>query len=186
MNGWRIALAVPLCGALTIWFIPQAHTLYAVLILAVVSSYIFLQNFPTMSRFVHSRKRTFEDLVVQGEPEDKDKFQSAFIHKVNILLSFFVAALVYYAKYRIEHTSLGWMEILGVIGGLISLYGRFHKSFGYILLTITYYRKKRHVRRKLSDIEGDGGMTQSVSVPMDLRLAQGPTELSFVSVVDGF
>ena len=71
------------------------------------------------------------------------KFQNRFIYIQQFILATTISLIVYYAVQRYQYSTQAIAEVLGSIGGLISLYIKLTRFLGRMLLSFLYYIKKR-------------------------------------------
>jgi hypothetical protein len=125
-----------------------------------ISSLIICWNFPGIAKMGYTKPIYFEDLAEQTQVsrkilkkkilnniETSKNFQYQFILIQQIILSFTIAIIIEYASYRYKSTNLIFTEVLGLLGGLVSLYSKITKIIGKILLKFLYYKKKRERKR---------------------------------------
>ena len=127
------------------------------------SSFIISWNFPAISKFGYTRPIYFEDLEERNTKkfikkkiiktiEKSKKFQNRFIILQQIILSVTLALIIDYSTHRYKDTTLVFTEILGLLGGLISLYSKITKIIGKIVLNCLYWRKKKERRELLLEM----------------------------------
>lgn len=123
----------------------------------VLGSYIILYHFPYFLKSMHTRPLYFEELENNEEIDKNLKkcFQDIFLKVINIVLAIVIGAIVDYAFYRFHDSKLSWFEILGLIGGMLSLYRSAWDYIGRVLLLWlsfqkSYYNDKR--KRKYSNL----------------------------------
>jgi hypothetical protein len=61
-------------------------------------------------------------------------------------MSLLAAAVLNYAVFRIQHSTLGHFELVGMVGGMLSLYSSCHEATGKLLLKLLHRRKPRPTR----------------------------------------
>lgn len=147
---------IPLIFAIGLYFFPAFISTWTISVGAFVLAITILYNFPHISRMMHTRRRGYEDLADREalSGADKTQFQDLFIKVINIPLAICVTVLVNYGLFQYHRSNLNNVEIVGMIGGLLSLYGRLHKFIGYIVLHMVHKHKVKHVeRRRTSSID---------------------------------
>jgi hypothetical protein len=159
------------CGCLFNWkrfFLPLAIILPIFIIFeklqndiyiflsCLVSSFILTWNFPYFSKYGYMRPIYFEDLEQDNlnykkiikkkiitNIEASAKFQNKFILFQQLILSITMALIIDYSTHRYKDTTLVFTEILGLMGGLLSLYLKITKFIGKLILKILYLTKKK-------------------------------------------
>lgn len=132
---WRISLIVPIaCISLLffrwfenpMWMIPSVF----------ISAFIVFHNFPYTTKWLNVKPIYLEDLHANEiiEPEIKEKFEKLFSYIIQLFMSIVIASLILYFMNKI-HENPPILELLGMIGGLISLFVSVQNSIGSILLT---------------------------------------------------
>lgn len=127
-----------------------------------ISSFIFLWNFPSISKIGYSKPVYFEDLdennsqiikkKILSNIELSKKFQNRFIFIQQIILSTTIGLISDYAIQKYRYQTLAIAEVLGAVGGLFSLYVKITKFLGRILLNYLYKRKKMEKEKILKNI----------------------------------
>ncbi|VVU95193.1 hypothetical protein CPAV1605_918 [seawater metagenome] len=128
-----------------------------------VSALIICWNFPQIAKMGYTKPIYFEDLAEQNmiskkllkkkilnNIESSKNFQYQFILLQQVFLSLTIAVIIEYASYRYKSTTLIFTEVLGLLGGLVSLYTKITKMIGRMLLKCLYMRKKEQ-RRKIME-----------------------------------
>lgn len=111
---------------------------------SVTNTFVVLYNFPILSLIFHSKPIYFEDLRDETlEDGLKDKFQKDFLIVISVALSFLSGVLANYFLFQIHTSSLKWFELIGVMGGVFSLYVKFQNGIGKILIYGMQWRKRR-------------------------------------------
>ena len=137
-------------GTIFIWLYVTTSLLY-LLPCITVSSYVLFFNLPVLVYWTHMRPVHWEDLE-QGRVSEEDavRYQRLFITLNNFMLSVLVTALVYYAGYQFNKTSVTMFESIGIVGGIIGLYGAVAGKIGSVLLTYLYGVKENNIMLELS------------------------------------
>ena len=129
---------------------------FYIFISCLISSFILTWNFPYFSKFGYTKPIYFEDLEQEklnldkvaknkiiSNIENSKKFQNRFILFQQIILSVTLALIIDYSTHRYKNTSLVFTEILGLLGGLFTLYLKITQFIGKIILKILYVNKKK-------------------------------------------
>jgi hypothetical protein len=120
-------------------FVPQwewARTIYYITASVIMSTFSILINFPSIIHFLHGRPVYFEDLEDDQAADRKTKrrFQLAFEISLTITLAILMGSLIDYYLDRFNHTTLSDLELLGVLGGFLSLLSKCEDIIGKALL----------------------------------------------------
>jgi len=120
-------------------FVPEwdwAQSIYYVTASVILSTGAILLNFPKIIHFLHGKSVSYEDLEDEHavEVRMKRRFQRAFEVTITATLAILMAALIDYYLDRFDNTELSTLEILGVIGGFISLLHKIEDIIGKMLL----------------------------------------------------
>lgn len=131
-----------------------------------VSSFILTWNFPYFSKYGYTRPIYFEDLEqdklsykkiikkkIITNIETSKKFQNKFILLQQLILSITMALIIDYSTHRYKNTALVFTEILGIIGGLLSLYLKITKFIGKLILKILYLSKKKERDKLINEMK---------------------------------
>jgi hypothetical protein len=141
-------------GLLTLPFIfPVLLTYYAIPFIYFTSSYIFFLNFPSLVASLQKRPLYLDDLILDSEDGDlrDNRFRKAHSLVMNFILAGLFAAFSEYVIIQgIRKKPI--MEILGLVGGNLSLYFKIQHMAGKMLLRLCHCLKEQEVtKRKLSD-----------------------------------
>jgi hypothetical protein len=130
----------------------------------------FLYNFQCFTIFFHEKPIYFEDLKdtnnkVNFNPTANLKFQNTFIfiHQITLSMAFVIIIDFFYHRINTIHFTL--IEILGIVGGFISLYQKITSLLGNILIEILYRTKKINDKYK-NEVEFK--ITQEKKLPLNL------------------
>ncbi len=109
---------------------PQCRTRLYMVPAGVVIVYILFNQYPFLSRRMHQRKLTYEDLedIRDADPELRRRFQIVFMRVQQIGGAICAGILVLYG-FHVFDNDQSVFEIIGILGGLLSLYA---KIFGYV------------------------------------------------------
>ena len=120
------------------------HELYMVPA-GIVITYLLFNEYPWLVRRMHSRKLTYEDLedFQDADPELRRRFQLVFVRIQQIGGSLCAGVLVMYGFHTFG-SEKSFFEIVGVLGGLISLYARVFGYIGNFCIACLYRLKKKH------------------------------------------
>lgn len=131
--------------ALPSYFFPILRTVYYITPSVAVCSYVILYHCPYFLKSMHTKPLYFEDLEDNEAIREslKRKFQDVFLKIINVLLAIIVGGLVDYFLYRFQRSSLSWFEILGLIGGMLSLYRTMWDYVGRFLLMVLMLKKEQ-------------------------------------------
>jgi hypothetical protein len=146
------------------------NTEYYILSYIFISILSLLYNFPCFTIFFHEKPIYFEDLKdtnnkINFNPTINMKFQNTFIFIHQITLSIAFACIIDFFYHRIHTIHFTLIEILGIVGGFISLYQRITSLLGNILIEFLYRTKKINEKYK-NEIEFK--ITQEKKLPLNL------------------
>lgn len=151
------------------FFLPSVVLFPCLLIIEIYQNYYYIffslftslliltWNFPIISRLIYSRPIYFEDLsntlILENKEktkiiydiENSNKFKSKFIIFQQFIISLVIALMADYIRSRLNSDNVTPIEILGVIGGLISIMIKIIKILGKISLYIIYKQSKKEI-----------------------------------------
>lgn len=109
---------------------PECRTRLYMVPAGVVIAYVLFNQYPFLTRRMHQRKLTYEDLedIRDADPELRRRFQIVFTRVQQIGGAICAGILVLYGFHVFDNES-SVFEIIGILGGLLSLYA---KIFGYV------------------------------------------------------
>ena len=115
-----------------------AKSIYYIIPSCALFSTGILLNFPKILHILHARKTTIEDLhdVRSKNKKIKNRFIVLFEISLTFMLTIVVALVIDYYLNKISLSNLSSFEILGVIGGILSLISKIESSIGKFLLSI--------------------------------------------------
>ena len=138
----------------------------------------FVLNFPNVAPSIHSRPIWLSDLDTDTTAaahldafanEIRVRFFNYFFILVNVsfvtLLSIFSIYISALFSSRFENTN--WVEIAGVLGGILSLWSRAQQLAGRVLLNLCYHMRKRKLEEHLITVTS--ASLQSIVMPFQLE-----------------
>ena len=158
------------------FFIPSAILFPIMLIFEVFRNnfYIFISifislliltwNFSYFAKLCYSKPIYFEDL--EDDKSDKKRIKSRIMYNIELSSKFkrrfiifqqFLASIAFaivaeYISIKYNNTEYNTIELLGVIGGLLSLQTRVIQLCGRMFLSLLYYLKERERERLLQQM----------------------------------
>ena len=140
-----LLIILPILTAIPYEPLEWSRSLYYLIPASGVATFILLINFPQIVKSIHGRPLCFEDLADEQyvDPLIKRHFQIIFICMLQITLTLIMTGLIYYYYDRLHNTELSKMEILGVLGGFISLLMKIENFIGNGILTLLNICKSR-------------------------------------------
>jgi len=109
------------------------------------SYYIFI-NFPIIGETLHEKPTYIEDLVMSTNGIDDHSFKKKYSVIMNFILALLFSLFAEYVIVQgIEKRPI--IEILGIIGGNLSLYMKTQNTIGKILLTFYSFMKTKEISR---------------------------------------
>ena len=138
---WVILAVIALCslGAL-----PELrHEVYMVPA-GVVVAYLVFNELPWVTRRMHTRKLTYEDLedIEDADPELRRRFQIVFTRIQQIGGSLCVGVVIMYG-FHVFQAKKSLFEACGILGGLLSLYARIFGYIGNFCITFLHRLKRK-------------------------------------------
>ena len=133
---------------------PDLQTQWYVAFVAMSGCASTLHAFPSMARAVFRRPTYLEDIERPWpresayERELRHRFQLIFNNVMIATTSLTLGIIVEYAVYRYHSTTLNNLELLGVTGGLISIFGDVHTVIGKIIISVLDAIRKSHEKRR--------------------------------------
>ena len=109
-----------------------------------VTGVIVVINMPFIISGMHSKPKYIEDIILDYELTDanKDKYKLIFEYVIGTLSSILLGGLVYNTL-RTNNEIEGWINLAGITGGILSMYGKFLKFAGKAFLSCLEKLKKR-------------------------------------------
>lgn len=140
-----ILTILPILTAIPYEPLEWSRSLYYLVPASGLATFILLINFPQIVKNIHGRPLYYEDLIDEKciDPLIKRHFQIIFICMLQITLTLIMTGLIYYYYDRLHNTGLSKMEILGVMGGFISLLMKIENFIGKCMLTMLNICKER-------------------------------------------
>jgi hypothetical protein len=126
------------------WLAPYVST-YTVLPLSFMMSYGIFINFPILVKVTSSRPLYYDDLkddrYVDGP--SRNRFKAIFVAITQVIFAIILMGLIYYYSQKYPTSTLSGFEIVGVMGGFISLFKSAAQLAGTIMLKIVQKMKAR-------------------------------------------
>jgi len=173
-NWKRFFLPLAIILPILIFFERLQNDFY-IFLSCLISSFIISWNFPALSKFGYTKPIYFEDLEqkdnykkiikkkIINNIETSKKFQNRFIILQQFILSITLALIIDYSTHRYKNTTLVFTEILGLLGGLFSLYGKITKGIGKVVLNILYWRKKKERKKMIVEMKKNKEYVRKIS-----------------------
>lgn len=140
MKKWTLLVLTPI--PFLYFIFPTLHSVWYISIMSGVSFYIIVNVFKCIIPWLHSKPIYFDDLEDHMNPQYRDRFQQWFTRILQIMTSLICIALVWYYTQRYESTSLSALELLGVLGGFLSLMSKVEDYTGsFLLMGLNHYRR---------------------------------------------
>jgi hypothetical protein len=161
------------------FFLPSTIILPCFLIIDVFRNYIYIffstfttlmilsWNFPFFTKIMYSKPIYFDDLnndessqkIVKRKIlyniENSNKFKTKFIIFQQFFSSIAISLLAEYINVRYHNSEYSTIELLGVLGGLISLSVKIIRLFGKLFLYYLYRVKKHEQEELLNEINSN-------------------------------
>lgn len=130
-----ILLLLPLLPVLPYKSLEWSKTLYYIIPSSGVSTFVLLFNFPQIVSTIHKKPFYYDDLDRNDLGfEMKRRYQLIFITILQITLTIVMSVVSYYYYDRFHNTTLSKMEIVGVLGGMLSLLLKIENIIGRMSL----------------------------------------------------
>lgn len=117
-----------------------------------VTGIIAVYNVPFIISAAHSKPKYIEDIILEYEltDEKRDKYKRVFEYVIGTLSSLLLGGLVYNTL-RTNNEITSWMNLAGIAGGILSMYGKFLKFAGKIFLSCLDKLKQRKERNSTTN-----------------------------------
>ena len=148
--------------------VAELSNMYTIGPLAFLASYGIFLNFPALVKIPYSRPFYYEDLKDEKYVNNqyRNRFKAVFVAWAQLILAFILCGLIYYYSQKYNSSALSGFEIMGVMGGFISLFKSMSNVAGTIVLKMIKSMKKdardppkssctRSLSFVLSEEEGD-------------------------------
>lgn len=151
----RVSLLIPITFAVCMYF--YNDVLFDIKYISpatFICSFIVFWNFPKLGAWLQTKPTYVEDLVIDVNSKDiKYRFVKRYTLVTNFFLSGLVMFIIDYTIFQKYNTSnLHSFEMIGIIGGVISIYFKVQAIVGKLLLTVFYKMKRRGVKKINSSI----------------------------------
>lgn len=117
-----------------------------------ITCIITVYNVPFIISGMHSKPKYIEDIVLEYEltDEKREKYKRIFEYVIGTLSSILLGGLVYNTL-RTNNEITGVMNLAGITGGVLSIYGKFLKFSGKMFLTCLDRIKKQQEKETTTD-----------------------------------
>jgi hypothetical protein len=167
-----------------------ARSIYYVTASVVLSTASILLNFPKIIHFLHGKSVSYEDLEDEHavEVRMKRRFQRAFEVTITATLAILMGAMIDYYLDRFNHTELSSLEILGVIGGFMSLLYKVEDFIGKVLLIVLHcYKTEFSPRPSVAAMTGpNSGCNTPIKHSSTFGLTSGMPDIELGPPAIGF
>jgi hypothetical protein len=152
-------------------YIPPLHlsflkTPYYIIPLSMFASFISFQVIPLLTTYIHKKELQLKDLIdkemtmrrVPSDPEIKllnDPIYHIKLYKYLLYTfsSIFMGVLVYYLLFDLEHTSLNYIEITGILITYVNFFNSIHQNVSRGVLMVLHYYKNYNKDKNHINIE---------------------------------
>lgn len=120
---------------------------YFISAVSFIGSWIIFWNFPQIGVMIQHKPIYVDDLVLRNSSLDiRYKFIRYYSYLTNFLLAILVMVIADYTFIKLVDDGFDTIyEVIGTIGGLISLYFKFQSLIGKLVLTICYKLKNSNM-----------------------------------------
>jgi hypothetical protein len=117
---------------------------------SVVTAYFVFRTLPYLSKVIHQKPTYFEDLMVYGAPTSglQHERRLLFSQIMACCLAVAVGSVVEYGFIKLQHVHMNYLEVLGVVGGLCSLYRSIQNCVGKLVIFVLKRREARRPTRR--------------------------------------
>ena len=160
MNPIRFLLRVAAtCVALPIAFPDQLLNVYAFPILMFYAGYFSLLNIPRVGMMLQSKPTYVDDLTIVQNGAVDESFKKVYAVLMNLILALMLASAAEYVVLK-GITEKPLIEIVGMVGGVLSIYVKVQNSAGKVLLFVFARCKNKevHRRRRASSVEAQSDL----------------------------
>jgi hypothetical protein len=169
-----IRLLIPVSIALvTIPWVFREYLLnyYSFTVFYFFGSYFFFINFPILSEILHTKPVYIEDLILTSNqdaiPFDNHSFKKKYTVLMNVILAILFSIFADYVILQGVHEK-SIIEVMGILGGNLSLYNKVQNTLGKSLLTLcNCFKTEEQNRRTSLDITNAASVTRTPSVHED-------------------
>ena len=102
--------------------------------------YMILNQYPDYARFANKRKITYEDLE---DFRDADRFKNDSKSCSRAYNKWCDMVVMSFYMFHIFDSNPPWFESIGLLGGLLSLYGKLFNYIGSLSINCLYRMKKK-------------------------------------------
>ena len=158
-----LAIVLPYIPPLNLTFL---KTPYYIIPLSMFASFISFQVIPLLTTYIHKKELQLKDLIdeeigtqnMKKIPSNPDlKLLENPIHQIKLykyllytFSSIFMGILVYYLLFDLEHTTLNYIEITGILITYVNFFNNIHQNVSRVVLTILHYYKNRHIVKEIN------------------------------------
>ena len=142
-------MTLPLGALVCLWYVPEEiyFSLYFLSPICFVSSFALLCNFPQLGSWIHTKPLHVNDLRVIHSK--KQNFLWWYTYITNALLAVVITGIIDWTfTIQKKHLSASAVEILGTLGGVLSLYLKIESVVATSLLHLTFQCKQQSKKKK--------------------------------------
>ena len=134
MRQAAVVLAV-LSAVAAVVLVPALHSTVVVTLVALLGAFALCRTFPRITVVMHMAPLYYDDLQ-----DLRSRHSFALLSAVT--MSLLTAAVLNYAVFRIQHSTLSHFELVGMVGGMLSLYSSCHEATGKLLLKLLHRKRQ--------------------------------------------
>lgn len=139
----RLMMVLPLAALAGYWYVPEDlyFSLYFLSPVCFVSSFVLLCNIPQLGSWIHTKPLHVNDLRVLHST--KQNFLWWYTYITNALLAVVITGIIDWTfTVQKKHHAASAVEILGTLGGVLSLYLKIESVVAISLLHLTFQCKE--------------------------------------------
>ena len=154
----------------------KVNTPYYVVPMIVVGAVFGFLSIPFMTSYLDGKSVTMRDLIdhTQVEEDKKNHYKQVYMYSIFVLSAILVGILTYYFAFEVEVSALTWIEVAGMMRGLISYYFDIQHTISKIIKKVLHIHKQQIIRQRSS-----GRVEVTERVVIDNKKDSVPKSINF-------
>ncbi len=119
------------------------QTPYYIVPMVAFTSFFSFITIPILTSYLNTKALEYGDLLdhTHSSEEMKGRYQKIYTRILYVTSVVLVTSLTYYIIFLFRFSNLDWIELIGIIGGWLSMYKKCHVIMSEILIFVLFHYK---------------------------------------------
>jgi len=136
-----------------IYYYEELQNVYVITLSSFMSGSLLMYLFPKFATFLFEKPLYFEDLKDNFKiDESSKKYQKYFIISNGFFSSVLFASMANYFFFKYQESKLNFLELIGILGGLLEIFKQGQNIFGEKLIQILNHYKNKDQQKIITTL----------------------------------